>query len=532
MKKLLLSIAFVSMLVSANALSIALNAFEGSKLCNTLTLRYTIPDSLTGRYTYNTEIVVNETDLTFSVKHFLTSSATSDTLKEIVTDVNEYFETIRTDNNIWTVSQQLFINEAEITPINYNLTGNPFQDCYEYKRNCQSLTAYRKSLRKICSNISYFPKFTSQIIGDSVIVHFKDSTSFSRITCSATGNYVKTDSIQVNNLMDADYKVYNTFEDLIYCFTLPCPNPIISYNYLGNANNNCSLSSKINGSVLCNNLTYTYVLPDSLLDNYSYTVVVEKNSNTLDIFYYLQQSTSASNLTHSITTNLTNQFDLSYFNLKTNWKIVNHLNIHNKSYPLSEVEIDPFSTCYEVKSECEKVNVYRKSKREFCSTTNITTTTVTDRKEDILMVDFVDTFTKADAVCLAEGWLVHTDSVEFDNLTNKNYRVYVGKDINCVDGVCPFLLPAPTFLSFADLSHCVINGFQTSAVEQFIYPNPAKSYFLLDGFSGELELTNQLGQSFTLQGNESFSTENIPTGIYIATFERNGKTIREKIVIQ
>ena len=532
MKKLLLSIVFTSILFTAQATSIALNAFEGSKLCNTLTLRLSLPDSLQGKYTYKTEIISDETAKEISVTYRLSNSTTNDTLKEIVTDVNNYFTTIDVNNNLWTVNQQLFINNTPKSIFQLR-SGFPFQDCIEYKRQCSDISVYRKSLRSICSNYAYHPKFQSEIKEDSLIVHFKDSTSYSQFTCMAIGIYIKTDSILITNLQEKNYKVFSKQESTIYCFTTPCPNPWITYTYQGMATNNCTPTNPIEGSDLCGNLSYTYAIPDSLINSYSYTVRQIKNDNnkTIELHYHLHPTKTAFNLTH-ITTDLTYDFKLEPFETNVNWTIINHLYILNNTYPLSEQTFNPFGTCYEVKSECEKVVVYRKSLRDICPSIIITTKPFIDQKGDIIMVDFIDSFKDAEFVCLAAGYQTHTDSIEITTLSNINYRVYLGTKIECVDGVCTTLLPAPLFLDFANLTNCVINGFNQQTKELFIHPNPANNVIILENVQNQVILTNQLGQHVTLKGNGSFSISDLPAGVYIATFELNGKMIKEKVVIQ
>lgn len=538
----LLPILLILLSLKSFALSIVNDVIEGSKLCDNLSTTYSIPSEFQGRYDYEVKVEKTDTNLLI-IKYFLVKNSGVDSIKNITTDLNQYFsKALPTEQSTWwTVNFQLIIDNIEISSI-YE-TGLPFKDCYEYKKECNKIKVYRKSLRPICSSINYYAKHSVNMNDNILNFDFTDSTASKLVTCQAIGSYVHIDSLQADQLAPKNYKIQVGKKIFIVCVTTPCPPYYFDINFTANVNlSNCPEidlpSITTTGSALCNNLIATYKLAPSNQGNYKYeTEIVKDENNTFTIHYYLTENSSAEKITQ-ISTDISIYFnqDQPLYPSNKVWGLSHILHINGNTNDTTSTQFHPYTTCYEVNSACIGITVYRKLLRPICPQVDVWTKSFIEVKNDVVMVDFIDSTYNLEAICLAEGYITHTDSIkvtESDGLKNMDYRIFLGTHIECALGACPTMWLYEPQIGKAFLSNCIINSFEDElSTSQLIFPNPAHDHISIKNFEGEVTLTNQFGQQFPLSGASHFSVYNLPRGLYIATFNSNGETIREKIVIQ
>ncbi len=530
-------LAFISL--NAFPLTIVNDVFDGSKLCNNLSTTYEIPSELQGKYDY--EVIIETTDTnTLFIKYHLTQNPEADTVRKITSDLNNYFPDMDLSANkisTWSVNYQLIIDG--VTHKSTFDTGLPYKTCYEYKSECNKITVYRKSIRAVCSPSTYYPKHGINKYIDTIDFNFTDSTSYSPIVCQALGFKIHTDSLIAKNLPPSAYKIRAGSNVSIECVTTPCP----PYYFDVALTDRVDLSdcpdlsweqTGYKGSALCGNLNTTYKLPDTLTGSYAVETSVEQIDDELIINHYLFEDDSKEKVT-KIDTDLSDLFSSSGWLDSINIKVIHTLNINLNLVATDSFMMNPYNTCYEIDYSCIELTVYRKSLRRVCPTKGVVTRKFIEVKNDVVMVDFIDS-TYMGATCLAEGYTTHTDSIkvtESDGLNNIDYRVFLGTHIECALGACPTMWLYEPQIGNAYFSNCIISGFEDKQNEiQFLFPNPAQDYFSIEACEGNVMLTNQFGQQFTLKGNSRFSTSTLPRGMYIATFDINGKTIKEKVVIQ
>lgn len=532
---------FALALITFNAFSTLIfeDPLDGSKLCNNLSTTFSIPEDYQGKYDYDITIVKSDTSNDLFINYYLTKNAAVDTLKEITHPLNDSFseESLSLSlNPWWLITYKLFVDGKE--KFSESKSGFPFKECFEYKSECNKVTAYKKSVRAICSSTTFTPKHYANLQNDSLHFIFFDSTSQSNITCQAIGYYVNTDSIVASNLPPHLYTV-RVFDKEIYP-TIPFPSRYyLDKKIQGEADlRTCppiGENTGYKGSALCNNLEATYKLPYPLVGSYTVETQIEASADSLVIHHFLIEDDSKEEI-ERIHTDLSSYFNTTGLVGERDIQVVYNLYINTNFFATNSFTMNPYNTCYEIDDKCIELNVYRKSLREICPTTGVKTKKFIEVQEDIVMVDFIDSTYKLEVTCFAEGYYVHKDSIkvtELDGLKNIDYRVFLGTHIECVLGICPHIVLYQPQIGNAYFSNCIINAFEDEQnKEQFVFPNPAQDYISIKGVQGDVILTNQVGQQFSLQGTNQLSIGNLPRGMYIATFIANGKTIREKIIIQ
>lgn len=534
--------------------------FEGSVLCNDIRATIKVPDSLQTGYEYTTRVLLNDEKKSVLITHYFTEIQTkpvSIPLESITTDLNEAFSKIEIFNETteeWSFSQNIQLNNITL-PISIG-SGNPFNRCYQYTYDCESITIYVKELRPICPEEKI--EFTTRqtISNDSIFFtpHFKSTPL--QVTCKALGNTVVTDSVKIAthswklngseafNLKSQKYALFMSDSVDVVCVTTPCPSPLVTIKKIGNIDySQCPEplpifnSGSFTGSALCNNLMLVYNIPESLQGNYTYDYTVEHNkfNDSLYINFFISNDQSAG-LLKKIEVPMSDYFSENSYILPQVVTIIQSLYNNEALIKKDTTHGNPYSTCYEVESKCMEVTVLRKSPRKVCSPTRIYTKQYFEIKEDVLLVAFIDSIIDLGFTCFAEGFSIHTDTLvvtEPDGLKNKDYRVFLGTHIECALGACPTMWLYEPQIGNAYLSNCIVTGFEKEQnKEQLIFPNPAQDFISINNIEGQVILTNQFGQQFSISGTSQISVSNLPKGLYIATFIVEGKTIREKIVIQ
>lgn len=532
---------FALALITFNAYSTLIfeDPFMGSKLCNNLSTTFSIPEDYQGKYDYEITIVKSDTSNNLFINYSLTKNAEVDTLKEITHSLNDLFseESLGVSRDpSWLITYTLFVDGKE--QFSESKSGSPFKQCFEYKSECNKIKAYRKSIRPVCSSTTFYPKHSVDIIEDTIIFDFTDSTSFSPIVCQAIGFGIHIDSLVAKNLSPATYKIRVVSKTPIQCVTTPCPDYHLNVHLTESVSiRNCNNwgQTGYNGSALCNNLKATYKLPDSLVGSYTVETEIEESGDSLVIHHYLTPDDNEKEI-ERIHTDLSSLFSTTGLIGKRTLQVIYNLRINLNIVATDSFTMNPYNTCYEIDDNCIEINVYRKSVREICPEIGIITKKFIEVEENVVMVDFIDSTYNLGATCFAEGYITHTDSIKVtvaDGLENKDYRVFLGTHIECVLGACPHMWLYEPQIGNAYFSNCIINAFKEEQHnKQFIFPNPAQGFITIENVDGDVILTNQFGQQFSLQGTKQLSISSIPRGLYIATFTVNGEPVREKIVIQ
>lgn len=79
----------------------------------------------------------------------------------------------------------------------------------------------------------------------------------------------------------------------------------------------------------------------------------------------------------------------------------------------------------------------------------------------------------------------------------------------------------------------VLGIHENTEVQSRIYPNPTSDYLVVENLNSNVLLTNQLGQTITLEKNDKISVSHLPKGMYFIQFNNTkGETVRQKILIE
>ncbi|MBO9703591.1 MAG: T9SS type A sorting domain-containing protein [Sporocytophaga sp.] len=62
--------------------------------------------------------------------------------------------------------------------------------------------------------------------------------------------------------------------------------------------------------------------------------------------------------------------------------------------------------------------------------------------------------------------------------------------------------------------------------------NPCTTDIHLKGHEGKITFISQLGQLFVVEGDNVFNVSDLPRGLYVVTFEKDGLTRREKVILK
>lgn len=227
MKKLLTLLFVAVVCFQAYSLSLMPNRFSGSVLCENLSLKRSLPDSLQERYYYSYTVTVSDTSTDLYVDYFLEKGdGKADTLKELYADLNKHFSTISLERiqQIWNVHEKYYLEGDRIMPTTfYYNSGYPGRVCYSTKEEkCNEVKVYRKSIRQICGNTIYHTKGAHTIENDSVYISYKDSIETVEVTCKAIGSFIHTDSLTITGLENKKYDFFRSDTIQLVCVTTPC----------------------------------------------------------------------------------------------------------------------------------------------------------------------------------------------------------------------------------------------------------------------------------------------------------------------
>ncbi|WP_028980203.1 T9SS type A sorting domain-containing protein [Sporocytophaga myxococcoides] len=540
MNKIILTILLLFFSFRVFPSSIVLNSFNGSVLCDTLSTTYKIPRELQGKYNYKVEVLKNDTTQYLTINYHL-QSAKTDVLKQITVDLNKYFSPSITSSaaNVdlkWTVVHNIYIEgQLKSTSLAF---GWPYRPCYTSKYDCREVTIYRRRLEDICPAADVYTTPQVKIIEDSLLVNFKDVIKPRDITCNAVGTRVVIDSLVLSNLSPRDFTIFHADTQIVYCVNAPCP-PLIQLTRIGNANLlNCPPLENINvfeGSFLCRNLSVNLNLPKNLQGNYSYTYKAEFVQNTLIIHYYLKQDRVEWLEKINIPVNdiLPAENVIQDFNL-INIPVIQNIHMDGSLYVIKGYG-QPATRCFEYKTECDKITLYRRYLQPICPSWRIYSKIGyrVDEEVETIFANFNDSLNFSEVTCLAVGNFIKSDSIEITNLKQLKYELLVNEIRTYYS---PLIFKAPDRYSCSStvkLNDCVVAGTINAEVENNMpWPNPCTNEIHLKGHVGKITFTNQLGQLFVVEGGDVFNVSDLPRGLYIVTFEKDGLTRREKVILK
>lgn len=294
---------------------------------------------------------------------------------------------------------------------------------------------------------------------------------------------------------------------------------------------------RFNGSALCGDLSITYTLPDTLQGKYQYFVQVTKDqvNNELIVSYDFVSSPNA-DFVDAVTIDLTSYFNGGIlFNESIFWTVVESVSIDGAQVISNQVgHGTPYAWCEETKVTCEKITVYRKRVQEICPISYIEIRPSFEIIGNTIDYSFGDTTIQASATCLAIGYTTITDSIEITGMEAKLYSI---REKSRGFIICDPLGPCTQtynykFIGEADLHNCIINGVENEIALSGLYPTLIERGFTISGFEGVVRLTNQQGQQYEINGNEQFDVSSLPRGMYIVSFTREGKEVKEKVILQ
>ena len=311
----------------------------------------------------------------------------------------------------------------------------------------------------------------------------------------------------------------------------------------------------VSGSALCENLNLTYNLPDSLKTQYNIDVrfVANEKSNTAEILY-IATKTNTDHYIGKIVTDITSYFLPIDMGDSTNkWTFNFNVQIDNKISNTSSQLFTPYGICSEFSYDCDSM-VY--TKKELIRATDCGSSNETVLGYYYLNDSLIITKTEGPVltVCVPYETHIRENTLAITDFEAKTYNVYefplflsnndfdstqtiitFAANDTVIDGIMGGELIFITLINIsygeADMTSCIINSTNDLLETQYaIYPNPATNNIYINGFSGELKLTNQLGQSYILAQN--YSVEHLPAGMYIATYEIDGNLIQSHLIIE
>ena len=320
------------------------------------------------------------------------------------------------------------------------------------------------------------------------------------------------------------------------------------------------------GSSLCEDFNLIYNLPDSLQTHYDieFRFVANETSNTGEVLY-IATKTDTEKHTQSITSDLTEHFlPINYEDSVNTWTFNFSVQIDGEIEVLGSTYAYPYTACVNLTYDCDSIVVTEKKllQATTCGTPNSGNTFEYEITNDSIIISKQVTRI-VPAVCEIYDTHIREQSISITDFEAKKYTVEFNYLISLTPPLYPYdsimyctcppyvkdsmiTYPLPitlpdvvyiaiqipeTFLGNADMRDCIINSLDDIEVAKHqIYPNPANDKVYIDGFSGELKLTNQLGQSYLL--NDNYSVEDLPKGIYLATYEVDGNLIQSKLIVE
>lgn len=290
------------------------------------------------------------------------------------------------------------------------------------------------------------------------------------------------------------------------------------------------------GSALCEDLYLLFLLPDTLKTGYTYEskTTINTDSRTLSVLYTLKSISVTGSILDEITqikTDLNNDFESVNLGMTENsWRVNYNFQIDNWTSPTFNSWITPFNACYQISNNCDKIVVER---HEYTGITYCGSLPDYDLEffieNDTILLKETQTYTLT--VCIEYNVPVRIDRFEISDFEPLNYEVYLKKE-----SIFEPEPPSPnlyTYLSNVDQSACIIDGIDNpNFLKNRIYPNPASSFLTIENHTGQILLINQYGKEFKLSGNETYYVDHLAKGLYIVSYEINGKTIQESIIIE
>jgi hypothetical protein len=302
------------------------------------------------------------------------------------------------------------------------------------------------------------------------------------------------------------------------------------------------------GSVLCDNFKQIFTLPDSLYSAYRFETEVTSNPETKELtIVYKAIKDFNKKLTFSLETDLS-----SYISFDGKGPIERLLNINsivqvdqNKADTNVQIGVDPFTPCYEVKSNCDSVTVTEKMIGQEWSCPGrpgINIGLQGEIQNDSILILKQNYMVLQNPLCYFVKYIISTDSISFKNPKNIVYKIYENFKEHKI--ICTADIPISgcdtidtinhyTKIGEANLTACIPTSINESNTKiLYAHPNPASNQITIDGLSGKINLINTQGQSTEISGNQDFQLDNIKSGLYILQFELDGKFVQEKILIE
>lgn len=327
-------------------------------------------------------------------------------------------------------------------------------------------------------------------------------------------------------------------------------------------------SVQITGSALCETLTLTYNLPDSLKSEYTIKVdvVINETSNTAEVLYRATK-TGIEHYIEKVETNISDYFlpiDMNDFINSWNFNI--SFQIGNNIQTIGSRVRSPYATCVDFVYDCDSIIVTERTLNRAIIVNDPIITLETNSTTEIgpkcshtsLSYSFSNdtlhiTQTSYMSGCLSNDIGINTKSLTILDFDREKYTVQLLKKIDLrttfherpttdteekiinpiviISESDYYLNSEPAILGFADMRNCVISALDKKHLAQYaIYPNPASQSISIDNFNGEVKLINQLGQTFIL--NNAYSVEHLSAGRYIATYEIEGELVQSHLIIE
>lgn len=274
-------------------------------------------------------------------------------------------------------------------------------------------------------------------------------------------------------------------------------------------------------------------------------IVSDLSSKTITINYLFNTDTISA---REVDTTILNDFfpkvsDYSQIEQSTTWQLVESYGVGGVSVgPDMVYNINPYVNCFEYSYSCSKVKVVRKSVRELCPSIITTTKYKKLVQNDTLRAIFRDSSFITNTICTAIGNYILSDSIVFEKLDNKDYKLRVAEtnweDVVCVTTPCPKSIEIPVtskILGSVNMANCLPTGYENeTTLEQtaIIYPNPASKLVYINEAESDLILTDKLGKEIIIYGDKKYSLSGVAPGLYFASFEWRGRKYTQKLLIE
>jgi hypothetical protein len=528
---------------------------DGSMLCENLSRTIVLPDSLQGYYNCQVELTKDVQTRTIFIEYHLSFGATK-LLTEVKTELTPYLESEDLNNNFtnpnYTFQESVFIGDKmkiELTNFNAPIYSN----CYTAETKCDSIAVTRHYLSEICAMCYPFESKNSiSVSNDTIQASFFDSLQCNSIVCMAIGfsKSSKTIKAKVNA---GTYYLKNTYSsaskgDFLVPVEIGGDGSAISIPIYPEPQEDtlrkisikaCGSGERleIKGSQLCGDLQLVWTLPEMYRTGYSIVPIINKVDETKRLIVDFElEPTDLEVYTTQFTVDLTGlftDFDSDNYSLVNEWSLEYHAAVLRF--------FDPYKTCYEVIKHCNEIDIKQYSIVQNVKCPNSQQEDSFNYEIDGDSIVVYNSPSVILAVCMLDGFRKDTNILKTSVLKNINYELFEGSlpiaCQDCVDGlVCPN--PACFFASYRFIDKVILSSCLVDLLEENFdysanfYPNPAEDFIQIKDFKGELTLVNLLGLKTQIAGNELFDISSLTSGVYVLSYQIDGKEFRGKLIVE